>query len=350
MSTSKIVNATLSLLMCPVYASKHTFSVLVQSFRVHPVAATFKASIVFLLGCLLAIFLSSSDGVANDPAFQSIGDTDGIFFLGHAYQTDLDARTVTFSWLIGGCGKYMIVGSETYHPTEYCGAPNIPVNVYIDSSSTASFTYGPTLLPRQGDGSILFVQSLNQFSTTHIVSIRGAVGFWAHNQDFYYPFDTYDIATVFVAINPVNASTALPILRLTVVDAVGSFLPATEETAATGTLNASAVAARVATIHLARTELAKAFTLVLFVVNWALAIAVLYLIVVAAVLPATDVSEGVLLVPLTVILTIPALRALFVDAPEFGIMLDILGIFMQMALVSLCSIGATLHVVPKPRA
>ncbi|KAF8173791.1 hypothetical protein K438DRAFT_129601 [Mycena galopus ATCC 62051] len=342
-----IRQVTLHLLMLPVSASKNAVSALIRSFRVHPVSSRFTASILFSLACLLAIFLCASDGVAQNGVFQSIGDADGIFFLGHVYETDLDARALTISWLIGGCGKYMIADSHTYYPTR-CGAPNIPINVYIDSSSTATFTYNPTLSPRQTNGGPLFVQSLNQFSTTHTVMISGAAGFWARNQDFYYPFDTYETTTVFVAANPANASASPPILRLSVVDAVDSFLPAVDEVAATGVLNASIpAAARAATIHLARTEIAKAFTLILFAVNWALALAVLYLTIVAAYAPAA-VGDGVLLVPLTVILTIPALRALFVDAPRFGMMLDILGLFMQMALVSLCSIAATLRVISTP--
>ncbi|KAJ7686787.1 hypothetical protein B0H17DRAFT_1071118 [Mycena rosella] len=341
---------TLRLLMVPVSAFENARSALLQWFHLHPVSSTFKTSILFLLTCLIAIFLSANDGVAHDDAFQTIGDTDGIFFLGHVYQTDLDARTVTISWLIGGCGKYMIVGSDIYRPTSYCGAPNIPVNVYIDSSSTANFTYDPALHPKQDSGRLIYIQSLNEFSTTHMVNIRGTAGVWWRSQDFYYPFDRYETATAFVITNPHNASAPPPILRLTVVDAVDSFLPATHESAATGTLDGLPVTARGATIHLARTEVACAFTLVLFFVNWALSLAVMYLTIVATVTPSPSVGEGILVVPLTVVLTIPALRALFVDAPRFGVMLDILGLFMQMALVSVCSIVATLRVVPKPHA
>ncbi|KAJ7146066.1 hypothetical protein C8R44DRAFT_6834 [Mycena epipterygia] len=158
---SGLAKTTLRMLLVPISGFKDTLAALVRRFRAQPVSSTFNGSILFVLACLLAIFLSASDGVANDGAFQSIGDTDGIFFLGHVYQTDLEARTVTISWLIGGCGKYMVAGSETYRPTRYCGAPNIPINVYIDSASTANFTYDPSLHPKQLDGELIFVQSLN---------------------------------------------------------------------------------------------------------------------------------------------------------------------------------------------
>lgn len=153
-----------------------------------------------------------------------------------------------------------------------------------------------------------------------MVEIQGTSGLWTwRNQDFYYPFDSYEIVTAFVVTNPLNISAPPPpILRLTVVDAVDSFLPATHEVDATGTLGAHPVAARVAAIRLARTEVAKAFTIVLFLVNWALVLAVMYLTIVAVLSPTAAVSEGISVVPLTVILTIPALRALFVDAPRFG--------------------------------
>ncbi|KAJ6630152.1 hypothetical protein B0H10DRAFT_1112874 [Mycena sp. CBHHK59/15] len=327
---------------------KTTFCALTRLLGAHPVASTFSASLVALLAALIAILFNASDGVVKRDMFHDIGDADGIYFLGHIYQTNLDARSVTISWLVGGCGKYMIADADAYHPTQYCGPPNVPIDVYIDSSSAANFSYDPSLHPKQPDGSPIFIQSLNQFSTTHMVTIRGAAGAMArryYNQEFFYPFDTYQTTTSFVAVTPANASAVLPILHLLVVDAVDSFLPATDERSVTGALDGAPVAARVATITIGRTEVARAFTLVLFAVNWALALVVLYLTVVAAVSPARHaVGEGILFVPLTVILTVPALRALFVDAPRFGMLLDILGLFAQMALVSLCSILFTVRV------
>ncbi|KAJ6472391.1 hypothetical protein DFH09DRAFT_1380409 [Mycena vulgaris] len=91
-------------------------------------------------------------------------------------------------------------------------------------------------------------------------------------------------------------------------------------------------------------------------VNWALALAVVYLSIVAAVAPAH--APELLFVPLTVILTIPAravrrrapLRCVSRRCPTNASLsracysVNILGLFMQMALVSLCSIVATLRI------
>ncbi|KAJ7153549.1 hypothetical protein C8R43DRAFT_1235503 [Mycena crocata] len=222
-----------------------------------------------------------------------------IFFLGHIYKTNLEMRSVTISWLIGGCGKYRIAASGTYFPT-VCNAPNLAINVYIDSSPAANFSYDPALHPKQADGNL-------------ILSVARCM-----------------LYTMF---------TELP-------------FPTTHEADATATLNATIVPARTATIRLARTELAKAFALVLFAVNWAFVLAVVYLTIVVAVSPTAVGLEGILFVPLTVrYAALSSCYNYFVRSHvEFAarMLFDILGLFMQMALVSLCSIVATLRVVPRP--
>ena len=71
--------------------------------------------------------------------------------------------------------------------------------------------------------------------------------------------------------------------------------------------------------ELGRTFLSQAFVMVLFAVNWILTFAVLYIAVSAKM--GMYVSEGLLVLPLGVILTVPSLRGLWVGAPAFGILL-----------------------------
>ena len=65
-----------------------------------------------------------------------------------------------------------------------------------------------------------------------------------------------------------------------------------------------------------RLALSQLFVMVLFILNWLLTAVVAYIAVSAY--EGVPMSEGVLILPLSVILTIPALRALWVDAPAFG--------------------------------
>ena len=67
-----------------------------------------------------------------------------------------------------------------------------------------------------------------------------------------------------------------------------------------------------------RTPLARAFTLCLLLINWALTIGSTYVTLVV-VIRGEGVHEGVLLLPVTIILTIPSLRGLYVGSPPFGI-------------------------------
>ena len=71
-------------------------------------------------------------------------------------------------------------------------------------------------------------------------------------------------------------------------------------------------------ITVKRTILAKAFTMCLLLVNTALAIGSAY-ITLLVVIRREETNEGVLLLPVTIILTIPAIRTLFVGSPPFGI-------------------------------
>ena len=71
-------------------------------------------------------------------------------------------------------------------------------------------------------------------------------------------------------------------------------------------------------ITVKRSHLARAFTMCLLLINWALAIGSTY-VTLAVVVRRERVHEGVLLLPITLVLTIPTLRGLYVGSPPFGI-------------------------------
>ena len=69
-----------------------------------------------------------------------------------------------------------------------------------------------------------------------------------------------------------------------------------------------------------RMGLAQAFTMFVLVVNSALAIGSAY-VTLLVIFRREGVSDAVLLLPVTIVLTIPALRSLYVGSPPFGIYL-----------------------------
>lgn len=104
----------------------------------------------------------------------------------------------------------------------------------------------------------------------------------------------------------------------------------------------------------------------ILLVNWAMTVGTLYITLVVLVRK-ERINDAVLGLPITVVVTIHTIRALFVGAPPFGIFLgaimcndvvkflpmitfpfsDVAGFFLQIILVALCSL-APLHAVAKP--
>lgn len=107
------------------------------------------------------------------------------------------------------------------------------------------------------------------------------------------------------------------------------------------------------TISGKRTQFAQAFTMCLLVINWALTIGSTYITLLVVVRRDEKMNDAVLLLPVTIVLTIPTLRNLYVGLPTFGIYIgrpcshiliqeltplsDTFGFFLQMMTVALCS-------------
>lgn len=147
-----------------------------------------------------------------------------------------------------------------------------------------------------------------------------------------------------VLVNPRNVSEDIPIIRITATDLSNNFIPNDQsETPITKTLvtrdgSLRSLSGRFVNVRFDRNPTTKTFVMIIFFVNWALTIVVFHITVLSLVSRDVMVSEGVLVLPVTVILTIPALRSLFVGNPPFGIYIDNVGLFLQMIIASVCSI------------
>ena len=141
------------------------------------------------------------------------------------------------------------------------------------------------------------------------------------------PFDFYNLdAAVFMIDKATNAS--VPIVTFAAAEgpenfAVSSFLTLTKSNytydSGTGPVTVEVESAS-AEIQVKRSRLTKAFTVSLALVNSALTIASAY-ITLLVVVRREKMNDSFLVLPVTVVLTIPALRGLYVGSPPFGIYL-----------------------------
>ncbi|KAI0743838.1 hypothetical protein C8Q80DRAFT_1183424 [Daedaleopsis nitida] len=240
---------------------------------------------------------------------------DGVALLGHAYNIDAAARQVQMSWLVLGCGSLALYTGS--YGSQQCGRPNIAVDFYVDGATNASGSYDPAanLWYEVQTRNEFYIQASVEIQTVHLLEVTAWYG---QDQQYAYPFDTYELDTFFRALTP-DSGIGVPILFLRIADATNSFVPALSKDADVTTLsinNSTTTRARAVQYSFHRPALSQLFVMVLFVVNWLLTAVVLYIAVSAW--EGLPMSEGVLILPLSVILTIPALRALWVDAPAFG--------------------------------
>lgn len=159
------------------------------------------------------------------------------------------------------------------------------------------------------------VQSVHAFETEGRLVLYSWKGL---DQEFAYPFDGYQMEVTFLARDH-DTNQALPILGARIISSTNNmnfFLRydrATEQhNATTGETSTS----RTMELALGRNGFTKAFVVTLFIVNWALTAVCAYITISALV--GVTLSESIVVLPVSVILTIPALRALWIDAPGFG--------------------------------
>ena len=150
-----------------------------------------------------------------------------------------------------------------------------------------------------------------------------------HGLDFGYrdeaPFDSYNFhASVFVIEKATNKS--VPIVAFAAGEGPENFIVlSTNEptesffTSDNGTgPNTVLVESSVVSVVVKRSQFARAFTLCLFLVNWALTVGSVYITLLVLVRTG-KMDPAVVLLPVTLVLTIPTLRNLYVGSPPFGI-------------------------------
>lgn len=155
------------------------------------------------------------------------------------------------------------------------------------------------------------------FTTNHFFVLYAWRGL---DQVYGYPFDGYQLDTMFVALDA-NTNQSIPILGAFPISCTNNFWPELSFDMETESYNATGglVQSRAMEVAFTRTGFAKTYVMALFLVSWALTAVVAFITVSSWV--EKEISESILLLPISVILTIPALRALWDGAPAFGLLL-----------------------------
>jgi hypothetical protein len=175
-------------------------------------------------------------------------------------------------------------------------------------------------------GFLLSIPAFMEFSQDHQLAVyAGSIYIvppvdtrhW-FDQPILAPYDDYVLdVEAFVIDTATNQS--LPILKLSAADPTDGFYADGQVDWDTEvTFNGGRVLSRHLQMRIKRTFLSKIFTILLLLVNWFLTIGCLR-ITLLSVVGHKEMGEGVLLLPITVILTIPALRQLYVGSPPFGV-------------------------------
>jgi len=132
------------------------------------------------------------------------------------------------------------------------------------------------------------------------------------------PYDDYVLDVQAFVIDP-TTNQFLPILKLSAADPTDNFYADDQvEWDTESTFDGGRVHSKHLRVRIKRSFLSKIFTTVLLVVKWFLTLGCLR-ITLLSVVGHKDMGEGVLLLPITVIITIPALRQLYVGSPPFGV-------------------------------
>ncbi|KAG8948798.1 hypothetical protein FRC04_009261 [Tulasnella sp. 424] len=317
--------------------------------RQHPIIAVWTVIALSIIGAMLALMLKGNS-VRLQWFRDSLWEQEGIFLEGHIYGIDIDNRTIDASWVIGGCGSYALNHSDQIVVGGGCRMVNRRIDIYVGGGTTQNdstvWSYDPSLHPIDTKtGEALYIQGLNEFQTSQLIDIGSAriLGEdWT--QQHAYPFDFYWWRTSLVFVNPQNISEDIPLIHVTPTDLTDNFVPSVSsevpinQTLVTLDGSVRTLAGRKVNVRLDRNATTKTFVMMIFFINWGLTIVVLHITVLSLVSKDVRLLEGVVILPVTVILTIPALRALFPESPPFGIFIDNIGLFLQMILVSISSI------------
>lgn len=182
------------------------------------------------------------------------------------------------------------------------------------------------------------ISPLSEISTLmfHVYSIWDLPGFivkhrfdkydkWDPTGDLMVSFQHYNFDAFAFVVDP-TTNQSVHIAKFGVLDVIGDFVIHSQDTADTNKfiydsgngLVTAEVESRLLQVKIARSAIAKAFAICLFLANWALAVGSVY-ITALVVSRKLEPNNMVAALPFSALLTIPTIRSLYINSPLLGI-------------------------------
>ena len=144
------------------------------------------------------------------------------------------------------------------------------------------------------------------------------MGAFINDAQFSFPWDQYHVTTSFIVVNR-DTNATVPILAIAPAESVDGFFVTYYDYQTTNHFNGTAgVPGQSVFFMLKRSPLVKTFVMSIFLVNWMVVGIIMFITLLTIVGSKENMPENLLLLPVTVILTVPSLRALMVDSLAFG--------------------------------
>jgi len=257
----------------------------------------------------------------------------GVSIRGRGHRVDLSENKLSIEWEVlceplgGG------VDPALWEPPDYAVGAHA-VDVYLTDTSGNILTNDPAKL-----------LDYNHFETKH--NIRPL-------EQLPVPFDSYIFHAYAFAINPVT-NQSVDIVKFSVPDPPSGFTVSSSEigvakpfTYATddgpGTVE---IKPRMLTVAIRYSVFTVALTTCMFVTNWILTLATLY--ITSSAMARGTVSWLAFMLHNSLVLVIPSIRKLYLCPPPFGMFLDTAGFFSQMIVLSSCSIALLYYLLVPPK-
>ncbi|OBZ73110.1 hypothetical protein A0H81_06658 [Grifola frondosa] len=279
--------------------------------------------------------------------------TPGVGLVGNVRALDPEGGSLTVSWIVAACFQpdrpnlpsSMGDNNQPWplHKTpEGCGGSPGSVSIWVDKSPFFVFNASDIVEDIQ-TGLMHTLLQTDSFTTNHSAH-PNFNSKQEQSRTALYPFDSYDFGTLIEAFNVTDgpsANSPIPIYFVLVLGSVTGWK--FDVNAKTVVRTPRSAYGLLMNISAYRQDATRAFAMLLYFTNWALTAG---MVVIAVYGTSSKIFGGpggedslpseLLLLPLSVMLAIPALRSAMPGAPDFGMYLDIIGYFINLMTADPC--------------
>ncbi|KAM5538578.1 hypothetical protein V8D89_007607 [Ganoderma adspersum] len=257
---------------------------------------------------------------------------------------DLSSSSLTLNWWATACGPASVPSATAQFASPdtaellvpglrniTCGRSPESFSVSVDLNQFYTWNASDTVLNTNGQSIIHFTPQ-ETFDTTHnftwISTRQSLAQRRQHSVSAWYPFDRYTVSTTIEAFD--LGSSALPINFVHMYAGLSGYELRIESVDKVKTSQSEE--AVYITFSIRRCKGVKLFAVTLFLTNYILAAAMVWVAVCAYYGP--PLPETALFLPLANILLLPQLRAAMPGVPDFGIFMDLFGYYVNI--VAIC--------------